>query len=336
VSDLSPHDRWPFFDSASDAGAVTSELERLGLGDGLPLGVPTLGRLEAMLALSATSPDDDARNVLMPPLMGELDRRSVAYQCLLAGCDPGALDVVYAILCASLEPSFNLLGLLTTTGTPAVAALVDGPLTSKLGMNSASNCLGPGNVANATIGRAVALGFRNIAGALPGSVDMATMGQPGKYTFCFAATDTPQWPTARNDNQTIATVMGVSGTLEVLPDEQGDTPAHWLRPVALAAAGGIAASSGGRARAGAIPGLLIPPEIVARVKSRGWDKFRVRGFLVEAVDTALSRLVGGELQPDAPACDDFLIVETGGPGVKMTCLLPWAGGSVPARRVLSH
>ena len=46
--------------------------------------------------------------------------------------------------------------------------------------------LGQGNRANATIGRALQLVIRNVGGGKPGGVDRATLGNPGKYTFCFA------------------------------------------------------------------------------------------------------------------------------------------------------
>ena len=53
-------------------------------------------------------------------------------------------------------------------------------------MNSGVNALGQGNRANATIGRALQLVVRNVGGGRPGEVDRATLGTPGKYTFCFA------------------------------------------------------------------------------------------------------------------------------------------------------
>ena len=43
-----------------------------------------------------------------------------------------------------------------------------------------------GNRANATIGRAVQLIIRNVGGGKPGEIDRATLGNPGKYTYCFA------------------------------------------------------------------------------------------------------------------------------------------------------
>jgi hypothetical protein len=45
---------------------------------------------------------------------------------------------------------------------------------------------GPGNRANATVGRAVRLAMLHVAGAKPGFGDAATHGQPAKYTFCAA------------------------------------------------------------------------------------------------------------------------------------------------------
>ncbi len=53
-------------------------------------------------------------------------------------------------------------------------------------MNARGNALGQGNRANATIGRALQLVIRNVGGGRPREVDRATLGNPGKYTYCFA------------------------------------------------------------------------------------------------------------------------------------------------------
>ena len=66
----------------------------------------------------------------------------------------------------------------------------NGPVTRAIGMNSGVNALGQGNRANATIGRALQLVVRNVGGGRPGEVDRATLGNPGKYTFCFAEATT--------------------------------------------------------------------------------------------------------------------------------------------------
>src|SRR5262249_44995280 len=46
--------------------------------------------------------------------------------------------------------------------------------------------LGQGNRANGAIGRALQLVIRNIGGGRPQEVDRATLGNPGKLTYCFA------------------------------------------------------------------------------------------------------------------------------------------------------
>ena len=94
---------------------------------------------------------------MMPPMFGDITPDAIAYQCVIAGCRPAELPVVLAAAEAILEPDFNLLGIATTTGTACVALCVHGPIARKLGINAGTNCLGPGNRANASIGRALQL-----------------------------------------------------------------------------------------------------------------------------------------------------------------------------------
>src|SRR5207302_2765674 len=87
---------------------------------------------------------------------------------------------------AACTDEFNVHGLLATTYFSGPVVIVNGPVTRAIGMNSGVNVLGQGNRANATIGRALQLLIRNVGGGRPGEVDRATLGNPGKYTFCFA------------------------------------------------------------------------------------------------------------------------------------------------------
>jgi hypothetical protein len=64
--------------------------------------------------------------------------------------------------------------------------VVNGPLAREIGMNAGGNCFGSGNRANATIGRAIRLILLNVGGAWPRDLDKATLGHPGKYTYCIA------------------------------------------------------------------------------------------------------------------------------------------------------
>ena len=77
-------------------------------------------------------------------------------------------------------------GVLATTMFVGPVLVVNGPIRRQIGMNVTGNALGQGNRANATIGRALQLIIRNVGGGRPQEVDRATLGNPGKYTYCFA------------------------------------------------------------------------------------------------------------------------------------------------------
>src|SRR2546422_5825465 len=108
----------------------------------------------------------------------------------MAGCRPEYLPVVLAAVEAACTDQFNIHGLLATTMPVGPVMIVNGPIRRKIGMNSGVNALGQGNRANSTIGRALQLVIRNVGGGRPGGVDRATLGNPGKYTFCFAEDET--------------------------------------------------------------------------------------------------------------------------------------------------
>lgn len=322
---------FPVFSDAAAFEDVQAALIERELSDGLPQVPPTERRMAAMLAGVA---EPDRPRGLLFPLMGELSPRAVAYNCVLAGCGPAALPVVMTATEACLAPDFNLLGLLTTTGTPAIAMVVHGPVTEALGMNAGVNCLGPGNSANAAMGRALSLVMRNIGGAREEVGDMATMGQPGKYGFCFAEAADGPFPglaerrgLARRADA--VTVLGVSGTMEVLPLDDRDTPEAILAPVAAAMAASRAVAGAGRVRPPGEQAFLFPPELAGAVAAAGWDIRAVQTWLMDAADIDMPGVV--RLQRAGPLAErpeDVLPIVTGGPGVKMTCLPLWAGGSV--------
>ena len=331
---------FPVYPRSADWSAVQRELESLELGDGLPLVIPTEARIEAMLA-GVSSPQQV--HGLLPPLFGELRADAIAYQCVLAGCEPAELAVVFTAAEACLAPAFNLLGILTTTGTPAVAVLVHGAIAKTLGISAGSNCLGPGARANACIGRAVSLVLRNVAGARQGVTDMATMGQPGKFSFCFAESDASDLPSFTERQgferaQGAVTVLGVSGTAEVLPVGGGATPEQILAPVALAM-GASVMMSGARERDPAQQVVLLPPELVQALASHGFGLAEIQSWLFETA--RMPALPGGAFahasQPSGPvaaSAADIHPIQTGGAGVKMTLLPLWAGGTVPTTRLL--
>lgn len=326
--------QWPLFAGDADFVRAQAALADAELADGLPLVVPTRERLQAMLD---GIDDPDAPFGLMPPLFGELTPRAVAYQCVLAGCEPAEFDIVMAAAIACVEPRMNLLGLLTTTGTPAVAVAVHGAGALESALNAGTNALGPGNRANACIGRAVSLVMRNVAGAKDGVADMATMGQPGKYTFAFAEQHFASWSSFGERHGLAArapglTVFGASGTAEILPVDNAAEVTNILDPVTLAMAASVE-STGARRHVerdiSCAQVLLLPPELATTLARHELD--------AAAVESRLERDLADRLGLEADGSPGVRVhvLVVGGPGVKMTLIPLWAGGSEPVTRAIA-
>lgn len=170
-----------------ELAALEDEFEALfdrGWTDGLPVVPPTEARVLRMLEGTTRAPDEVV--AVVPPDLVECTVEKVAVNAVMAGCRPEYLPVVLAAVEAACTDEFNMHGLLATTWFSGPLVMVNGPIRGRIGMNSGGNALGQGNRANATIGRALQLVVRNVGGGRPGGVDRATLGHPGKLTFCFA------------------------------------------------------------------------------------------------------------------------------------------------------
>jgi thiol-disulfide isomerase/thioredoxin len=155
-----------------------------GWSDGLPLVPPTEARVARMLGGTDRGPDEVV--AVVPPDLVDCTVEKVAVNAVMAGCLPEHLPVVLSALEAACTREFNMHGLLATTFFSGPILVVNGPIRHRIRMNSGVNALGQGNRANSTIGRALQLVVRNVGGGLPGGVDRATLGSPGKLGFCFA------------------------------------------------------------------------------------------------------------------------------------------------------
>ena len=155
-----------------------------GFSDGLPLVPPTPERVMRML--SGTHRDAQEVVAAVPPNMGEATIEKIAINAVMAGCKPEYLPVVIAAVEAVCTDEFNIHGVTATTMGAAPVMVVNGPICDKIGMNAKLGALGAGNRANATIGRALRLVVRNVGGASTGGVERSTLGNPMKFTMCFA------------------------------------------------------------------------------------------------------------------------------------------------------
>ena len=232
-----------FGDTQLSARSIDTDAEDLieacyerGWSDGLPVVPPTPERVLRMLKGTDRDPAEEVG--LVPPDLAPCTVEKVAINAVMAGCKPEYMPVVLAALEAALTDEFGLHGLICTTMFAGPMIIVNGPVTKAIGMNSGGNALGQGNRANATIGRALQLIVRNVGGGRPGEIDRATLGTPGKYTFCFAEAEDSEWlPLAEergvpsgNSAVTLFAGEGVQGIV----DQKSRDPESLAKSFALA------------------------------------------------------------------------------------------------------
>ncbi len=260
---------------------LEDEMEALfdrGWTDGLPVVAPTPARVLRMLDGTSRAPDEVV--AVVPPDLVECTVEKVAVNAVLAGCRPEYLPVVLAAVEAACTDEFNMHGLLATTYFSGPVVMVNGPISRAIGMNSGGNALGQGNRANATIGRALQLTVRNVGGGKPGGVDRATLGHPGKYTFCFAEDE------AGSPWESLAVERGFAPDASTVTLFAGEGPRGIVdqlsrEPESLARsfAGGLRGVAHPKLALAFDAVLVVSPEHARVFREAGWDKARLRSEL---------------------------------------------------------
>jgi hypothetical protein len=166
----------------ADGDPIERYFER-GWTDGLPVVPPTTAKVAATIA--ALGGDSELVECRVAPRWGELTRRVLAINMVMAGCRPEYAPVVRAAMRALAEPHFNLNGVQATTHLAAPLVIVNGPIAGAIHMNGGANAFGSGNRANATIGRAIRLIMLNVGGGRAPDLDKCTLGSPAKYSYCI-------------------------------------------------------------------------------------------------------------------------------------------------------
>jgi hypothetical protein len=268
-------------DAADESPETLLELfAARGWGDGLPLVAPTAARVDAMLA--GTPGDPDEIIAVLPPRFGEATRRLVAINAVLAGCPPGVLPVLVAAVRALGQPELNLRGVNATTHPVAPLLVVHGEIAERCDFNSGLGAFGPGNRANATVGRALRLVLLHIAGARPGPGDASTQGQPAKYSYCVAENlaQSPwgSYPRSLGIEAPSAVTVHCGENPHNFHDMESDAPGRILDKAASAMA------SLGQNNAAIAQGeyiVALGPEHAATIAGAGWARSDVQSYLFE-------------------------------------------------------
>jgi len=326
-----------------------------GVTDGLPVVPPTRSRVELMLAATRRGRDELIGE--MPPNYGRLTVEKAAVNAVMAGCRPEYLAVLLAAAQCACDPTFNLHGMSASTHFSAPLIVVNGPIRSRIGLNSSFGVFGPGYRANATIGRALRLLMINIGGARAGETSMSTFGHPGRYTYCIAeheeASPWEPYHVSRGFAPEISAVTLFAGEA---PHGISD---HASR-TAKALAGSLGWSMAGVWNSKHFPlyshtMLVVGPEHARTFADDGWSRERLARHLYESVRMPYGTLLpdddhgeGTNLRygktppaPDAlipkfPSPEEIHIVVAGGTAGRFSVAIPgWLGtknGSTPVTR----
>ena len=314
-----------------------------GWSDGFPVIPPTPERILRMLEGTSREPQEIVGRI--PPNLSPATVEKVAINAVMAGCKPEYLPVVLACLEVALEPEVTLHGVLCSTCPCSPVLILNGPVTKRIGMNSGVNVLGSDNRANATIGRAVNLVVRNVGGGIPGGIDRATLGGPGKISFCFAEDESDETWTplhvARGcaPGSSAVTLFQGAGMQDFI-DMRSRTPQELTTSLAasLATVGNIKLAEYCNAV------LVLSPEHHQIYGEAGWTRTDIEDALYEALRRPGRDLVRGAngigegIDPTRgdEMVDKFwrkhglLIARAGGPaGLHSAILTGWPGGRAP-------
>ena len=318
-----------------DLEAIETYYQR-GWTDGLPVVPPTEGRVRQFLECCGYRPDQVVG--VVPQRRRILTAEKVAINAVMAGCLPAYAPVVMTAVEALTTDRFNLHASTASTGGAAPLIIVGGQIARDLGINSGVDVFGAGYRANATIGRTIRLVLMNLCGAKPGMLDKATLGHPGKYSYCIAENEEASpWEPLRVSKgfpEEVSTVTVVASEAPHYVTNHGSyTPQALLDNLADAMS-----SLGSFANADWV--VVVCPEPAAVLARHRWSRSDVQSYLVENCRRSVADLKRvdrrpGPVQPGdehemvlmlSDPEDITLVVAGGGAGGFSAVIPPWAGG----------
>ena len=336
--------------------AVQDYYEEQGWTDGLPVVPATEESVREMLG--AFGEDPSISLGIIQPRNANATLEKIAINAVMAGCRPEHFPVLVAAVKAIMQPEFNLAGCQATTGGAAPVVIVNGPIAEQLGINGDAGCFGPGHRANATIGRALRLVIRNVAGLIPGEMDKATLALPGRYSFCFSENEarSPWEPRhvelglpVTGNMVTITAIRAVYPIMETTVSK-GKSVLNTL----VEATKGAGFANYYQIGTGAQMTLIVCPEHAEEMHADGLSKNDVRQFIFQNARMSIRNLTGlahygnrnwpswiNEENPDTlvpmvSSPEDVEVFVAGGDGRHSAWLAGWGVTRVVTEEITNH
>ena len=157
--------------------------------DGLPIIPPTIERVEAFLKHTNRNPNQPV--AILPQANLAATPWNIAANGVMAGCKPEHMPLLIAAVEAIGDERYNLNNIGTTWGVLPYL-MVNGPIVKELGLEYGGQLISKGQ--NPSLGRALGLIVKNIAGYQPGENYMGTFGYPLCFALAENEDDTPWEP----------------------------------------------------------------------------------------------------------------------------------------------
>jgi hypothetical protein len=324
-----------------DFAAAQEFFHSRGWTDGLPVVPPTEAAVEACLEWAGMPPDQliGIEPVRAQPITAE----KLAINAVMAGCLPMHFPVVATAWQAMLKDEFLLHGVTSSTGGCAVLVIINGPVRLEIGASGTFNVLGNSDRATAVIGRAIRLGLINILDVRPGQIDRATLGHPGKYSYCFAEDEEDMtWQPLHLQRGMPEGTSGVTVFASLAPrqimNEWTTDPKEILETFAAE----MRANQLHYSIYGGNYVIVIPKQLRDHIQAAGWSKQDIAEFLFERARVkrgewanvgkgAVVRDRAEKVHPALMSPDDLLVVAAGGPAGGFGAVIPpWMGSKTRA------
>ena len=315
-------------------------------GDALPVVPPAPERIARMLA---AIPDDPLSVIgRIPPCYGEATVEKIAANAVMAGCLPPMMRVLIPLVRAVCDERFNAHGVQATTQFAAPLIVMNGPIRNELGFHSRQNLFSNVSRGNSSVGRALQLILLNLGGARPDTIDMSTMGNAGKFSYCIAENEeaSPWEPLHvelgfRPDESTLT--LFAAGAPHGISEQASRTARGVLKTITYS----LATTWNYRSCRAFEVFLILAPEHVKTIWQDGWSKQDVRQFLFNNTGVPLrcygdedpgegsaARHTYKEIMIDGEPCyqkflspESIKIIVAGGTAGKFSAMMQgWASG----------
>jgi peroxiredoxin len=249
-------------------------------GDALPVIPPTPERVARMLGGAAEHRTEVIARV--PPCYGEATIEKIAANAVMAGCVPEMMRVLLPLVRAVCDERLNIHGVQATTHFAAPLVIINGPIRKELGFACRQNVFSNVARANSTLGRALQLILLNIGGARPEGIDMSTLGNPGKFSYCIAENEEANpWEPFHVERgfppeQSTMTLFAAEAPHGV-SEHTARTPKQVLQSISYA----LATVWTYRACLGSEAVVVLSPEHARTIHRAGWSKRQALEFLFE-------------------------------------------------------